>query len=80
MTRDEAVQICINKGHRVLDTLRDERPQRLCDRLEWEAAEDMVDVLVALGVLKIDDASSHLSHELQAISPDAAAPSQRRPE
>ena len=54
MTRDEAIGIVINAGPRLLDRLRDERPQRLCDELEIMAAEDTVDSLIALGILKVD--------------------------
>jgi hypothetical protein len=54
MTRDEAVQIAILGSSRLMHSLRQERPQGLCDRLEIEAAEDSVDLLVAFGLIKID--------------------------
>lgn len=54
MTRDEAIEISFKIGCRVIDRLRLDRPQWLCDTLQQEAAEDQVDALVALGLLKLD--------------------------
>lgn len=54
MTRDKAIEIVIAAGSRVIDRLRDDRPQRLCDELEVKSAEDSVDILIALGLLKVD--------------------------
>jgi hypothetical protein len=31
-----------------------ERPQALCDRILRECAEDQIDILIALGILKVD--------------------------
>ncbi len=57
MTREEAIAIVIKTPSRVIDRLRNDRPQWLCDVLTQEAAEDQVDLFVALGILKLTDAA-----------------------
>lgn len=54
MTRDEAVKTILSLGSRVVTRLRATHPQWLCDCLAQEAAEDAVDDLIALGLLKVD--------------------------
>jgi hypothetical protein len=57
MTREEVVEIVFSTKSRVLDRLRLSRPQWECDALQLEAAQDSVDLLMALGLIVVDPPS-----------------------
>lgn len=72
MTREQAIAISLGTRSRVVDRLRRYQPQGLCDILEVESAEDAVDALIALGILKVDEPSAESPQEREQ-SPDAGA-------
>jgi hypothetical protein len=58
MTRDEAVKTWITFGcHRVQAFQRRHWPQHIVDAVTFKNAEDVVDGMIALGVLKVDQPS-----------------------
>jgi hypothetical protein len=55
MTRDEAVAALeLLGGRRMEGHLREGLPQRVVDRGAAESREDLIDDLIALGLLKLD--------------------------
>jgi len=58
MTRDEAVSTLRIVSYRLDHSLRACHPQAWCDQVLQECAEDTIDGLIALGILKVDDPPS----------------------
>lgn len=54
MTRSDAIAIVLHNQMRSEEHLREVLPQRRADRAVYECAQDTVDILVALGLLKLE--------------------------
>lgn len=66
MTRDEAIKLWLLFGSRRLEEdFRFRHPAHRVDTVVMECAEDMVDGLIGLGLLKVDSPSPQVTTEVR---------------